>query len=281
MARALVALSSDMVRKAQMTHDASPTATAALGRSLTAAALMGSQIKNEQGSVTLSFRGDGPLGGITCVARPNGTVKGYVDHPQCEVARIKQGKLNVGGAVGRGFLSVIRDSGELGQQPYVGQTQIRTGESAEGCAYYFSLSEQRPSLVSLGVLLEGGLVVGAGGIILQPMPGAPEDMLVKLEGVAAYLEGLSHTCKECDNVEDLCAATLGSLSYEILETQPLLFACDCNRERLERALVALGKDELTDMIAQQHGAQMHCHFCNRTYDFTGEDLEKLLAMGVA
>ena len=273
-ARALIATSTDLVAAAQQTHHSAPTATAALGRCLTAAALMATQIKEETGSVTLSFRGDGPLGGITCVGRPGGMVKGYVNNPSCDVERLRPGKLNVGLAVGQGYLSVIRDFGK--GQPYIGQTEIRTGEIAEDLAYYFALSEQKPSLVCLGVMLTGGMVTSAAGMILQPLPDATEEDILALEGIAQNVADISQLAQGVHDIDELCSLAFSGVEYALLERLTPSYVCDCSSQRMERALISLGRQELNAIIEQDHGATMHCHFCNNEYTFSEEQLLALL-----
>ncbi len=275
-ARALIAHTTGIAQAAQTTHALSATATAALGRALMATAMLASTLKGDDDSLTLSARGGGPLGSVVCVARPDGAVKGYVDHPSVDPPRRETGKLDVGAAVGTdGFLTVIRDLG-FGE-PYVGRTPLVSGEIAEDVAHYLLHSEQTPSLVALGVLVHAKAVLGAGGAIVQPLPGCPEDELTRLETLTPALEGISRLAAEASGVVELASACLGDMRYEILEVLPLHYRCDCSRERMERVLLSLGEDELRDMMKQQHGAEITCHFCTSRYWFAEEDLGVLLS----
>lgn len=279
-ARALVACTTDMVEAARRTHDLAPTACAALGRTLTASAMLGSMLKGADNSLTVTIRGGGPIGALVCVARSDGTVKGYCDEPRLDLPPRADGKLDVGGAVGReGRVTVVKDLGL--RDPYVGQTRLVSGEIAEDLAFYLTVSEQTPSLLSLGVMVEGGRAVGAGGVLVQPFPGCPEEDLKKLEALAPRLSRVSGLARAAGDAESLAAAALSGLPYEVLEARFTRFACDCSRERIERALLSMGEEELLSMIEEQHGAQVSCHFCNRVYDFTEGELRALLAEGRA
>ena len=185
------------------------------------------------------------------------------------------GKLDVGGAVGStGHVTVVKDLGL--RDPYVGQTRMVSGEIAEDMAFYLTVSEQTPSLVSLGVLCEGGHVLGAGGILIQPLPGCSEEVLQRLEALAPHLAGVSTMVRELGSAEALAERALAGFAYTVLQETSPAFQCDCSRERIERALLSMGETELRDMIAEQHGAQVSCHFCNKTYDFTEQELLTLL-----
>ena len=263
-----------MVEAARRTHKLSRTATAALGRSLSATAMMGCMLKNDTDSLTAYIKGGGPLGTVMAVAKADGTVKGYVDHPEVDLPRTGP-KLPVGAAVGReGRLSVIKDM-HL-REPYVGQVNLVSGEIAEDFAMYFTASEQTPSLVSLGVLVSEEKVESAGGLIIQLMPGASEAAIQSIENSAGMFMDISGTMKEY-HLEDAVDQLLMHLQPRVLERRDTRYACDCSRERVEKALITLGRDELNDMIATQHGAKVDCHFCNKRYAFSEEDLKQLLA----
>ncbi|MGI5884823.1 MAG: Hsp33 family molecular chaperone HslO [Candidatus Spyradocola sp.] len=277
-ARALVACTTDLVEAARRTHDLSPTACAALGRTLTASAMLGAMLKGADDSLTVTIRGGGPIGALVCVARPDGVVKGYCDNPQVDLPPRPDGKLDVGGAVGRdGRVTVVKDLGL--RDPYVGQTRLVSGEIAEDIAFYLTASEQTPSLLSLGVMVEGGHVVGAGGVLVQPFPDCPEATLQRLEALAPHLASVSGMARRAGSAQALAEEALAGFAQEVLEARTPRFACDCSRERIERALLSMGEAELRDMIDEQHGAQVSCHFCNRVYDFTEEELRALLAEG--
>ena len=277
-ARALVAVTTDLVEKARETHFCSVTASAALGRALTGSVMMGVMMKNADDRLTLTLNGGGPIGQVVCTAYANGTVKGYVDNPAIELPRKINGKLDVGGAVGNnGHITVVRDLGL--KEPYVGRTRIVSGEIAEDFAFYLTVSEQTPSLVSLGVMVEKGHVVGAGGVLIQPMPDCSEEVLEKLEALTSSLTGVSTMVHEVKNAEALAEKALSSLEYEILNRSTPIYQCDCSKERIERVLLSMGEVEIMDMINTQHGAQVSCHFCNKQYDFSEDDLYRLLREG--
>lgn len=274
-ARALVAVSTDLVEEARRIHDLTPTTAAALGRTLTISAMMGAMMKNQDDTLTVTIRGGGPIGPVVCVARADGKVKGYVGDPGLNLPPKPNGKLDVGGAVGNtGHITVVKDLGL--RDPYVGQTRLVSGEIAEDMAFYLTVSEQTPSLVSLGVLVEGGHVRGAGGVLIQPLPGCSEEVLQRLEALAPHLSGISTMVREAGSAEHLAEMVLKGFDACTLESTAPAYACDCGRERIERVLLSMGEEELRDMIRQQHGAQVSCQFCNRVYDFTEQELESLI-----
>lgn len=272
-ARAILIESTRMVQRAKEIHGLSKIATAALGRTLTATAMMGSMLKGTDESVTASIRGDGPIGTVLAVSSGDCAVKGYVDHPEVDLPRTGP-KLPVGAAVGKnGRLTVIKDM-HL-REPYVGQVNLVSGEIAEDFAMYFTASEQTPSLVSLGVLVSDEKVESAGGLIVQMLPGASEAAIQSVEASAGMFMDISGTMKEY-HLENAVRQLLLHLEPEILARKDVRYACDCSRGRIERALITLGTEELEDMIRTQHGAQVDCHFCNKRYDFSEEALKKLL-----
>lgn len=274
--RILLAQTTGACEAARVTHNASPVATAAIGRTLTATVLLASELKAEDGSITVNLTGDGPIGRICAVARPNGQVKVYATDPAVDLPVRADGKLDVSGAVGReGKLAVVRDLGL--REPWVGQVNLVSGEIAEDFAMYLTASEQQPSLVSLGVLLNTERqVISAGGIIVQPLPGCPEDTLVALEDKAPLLGDLSRRLQQ-EGAEGLISSVFGDMAPERMEELPVHLACDCSRERISRALIALGAEELTDMIEQDGGAELQCHFCNKKYRYDADELSALLA----
>ena len=277
-ARAILIESTNLVQRAKDIHHLSRTATAALGRTLTMAAIMGSMLKNDTDSVTAQIKGGGPIGTVLAVAHGDCSVKGYVDNPDVDLPRVGK-KLPVGPAVGKdGKLTVIKDL-HL-KEPYVGQVNLVSGEIAEDFAMYFTASEQTPSLVSLGVLVSDEKVEAAGGLLIQLMPGASEAAIASIENSAGMFMDISATMREY-HLKDAVQQLLLHLEPEVLEERAPVYRCDCSRERIERMLVTLGKDELTDMIATQHGAKVDCHFCNRRYEFSEEDLKVLLAAATA
>ena len=277
-ARAILIESTNLVQRAKDIHHLSRTATAALGRTLTMAAIMGSMLKNDSDSITAQIKGGGPIGTILAVAHGDCSVKGYVGNPDVELPRVGK-KLPVGPAVGKdGKLTVIKDL-HL-KEPYVGQVNLVSGEIAEDFAMYFTASEQTPSLVSLGVLVSDEKVESAGGLLIQMLPGASEAAIASIENSAGMFMDISGTMREY-HLKDAVQQLLLHLESEVLQERTPQYRCDCSRERIERMLVTLGRDELADMIEKQHGAQVDCHFCNRRYEFSEDDLKTILAAATA
>lgn len=272
-ARAFLIDSTRMVAEAQRVHKLSRVATAALGRLLTGASLMGCMLKDERDSLTMTVKGGGPLGTLMAVARADGTVKGYVDVPNIELPLRADGKLDVGTAVGKkGQLTVIKDMGM--REPYVGMVNLQSGEIGEDLAMYFTASEQTPSLVSVGVLTNNS-VLAAGGLIIQIMPGCSEIALKSIEMSAPMFMNISQTIQEF-GLNGAYQQLLCHLEPEILGTARPRYLCDCSRERFERGLISLGEEELTEIINEDHGAELNCHFCNRTFRFSEKQLRDLL-----
>ena len=266
----------DLVARAREIHHTSPTATAALGRSLMACSMMGNQLKGEDNSLTLQIRGDGPLGGITCVSDSQGNVRGYVVHPQADVARKQEGKLDVGAAVGEGSLTVIKDLGM--RDPYVGSIALVSGEIAEDVTAYFAESEQIPTACALGVLVQGGSseVLTAGGYLIQLLPGAGEDTIDKVERGLQRVGYVTGHLKQGKSALELIRDVLGEFGIEVLETCPVEYRCYCSRERVVRALISMGTQEMKNLIEEQGQAEMTCQFCDRVYRFNQEELEEIL-----
>ena len=272
-ARAILIESTQLVQRAKDIHGLSRIAAAALGRTLTCAAMMGSMLKGEDESITTQIKGGGPIGTVMAVAHGDCTVKGYVDNPGIDLPRTGP-KLPVGAAVGKdGRLTVVKDM-HL-REPYVGQVNLVSGEIAEDFAMYFTASEQTPSLVSLGVLVSDEKVESAGGLIVQVMPGASDAAIASIENSAGMFMDISGTMKEY-HLKDSVQQLLMHLEPEILATREPRYACACSRERIEKVLISLGADELKDMIQTQHGAQVDCHFCNKRYEFSEDALKALL-----
>ena len=274
MVRGLLLTATQTVAQAAAIHLTSPVATAALGRSLMGTAMLGAMLKQADASVTVTIDGGGPIGRIVCVADRQ-SVRGCVDVPKLEMPLRPDGKLNVGRAVGRqGRMSVVKDLGM--KNPYVGQVQLLSGEIAEDFAAYYVQSEQTPTLQSLGVLVSGDTVLSAGGVLLQPMPGCPDSVISELELRSPLMADISRElCYE--PMEDLAAKWFDGLKYVRLDQTPLCYRCDCSRRRMEKALIALGQEELTRMIQdEREGAELTCHFCKRTERFSQQDLLRLL-----
>ncbi|MDD7222402.1 MAG: Hsp33 family molecular chaperone HslO [Oscillospiraceae bacterium] len=265
----------DIVARAQEIHHTSPTATAALGRSLLACSMMGNQLKGADNSLTLQIRGDGPLGGITCVSDSEGNVRGYVNNPAADVPRKQEGKLDVGGAVGSGSLTVIKDLGL--KDPYVGSIALVSGEIAEDVTAYFAESEQIPNACALGVLVrkDSGAVITAGGYLIQLLPGAGEDVIEKVERGIRKVGYVTGRLSEGESALDLVREVLGEFEIEVLETCPVEYRCYCTRDRVVKALVSMGSAEMRSLIDEQGSAELTCQFCDVVYKFSREDLEQI------
>lgn len=265
----------DIVARAREIHHTSPTATAALGRSLLACSMMGNQLKGEDNSLTLQIRGDGPLGGITCVSDSQGNVRGYAVNPQADVPRKQEGKLDVGGAVGAGSLTIIKDLGL--RDPYVGSIALVSGEIAEDVTAYFAESEQIPTACALGVLVQGGSgeVITAGGYLIQLLPGAGEDTISKVERGLQKVGYVTGHLKEGKTALDLIREVLGEFEIEVLETCPVEYRCYCSRDRVVKALISMGNQEMRSLIEEQGKAELTCQFCDQVYRFSREELEEI------
>ena len=269
--------SRDLTERARQIHKLLPVGTAALGRTLSAASLMGNALKGAGASLTLQIKGGGPLGTVLAVSDNLGNVRGYVTNPQVDIPLREDGKLDVGGAVGReGTITVIKDLHM--KEPYVGTIDLLGGEIAEDVAAYFVESEQIPTACGLGVLVDRDQSVkAAGGSLIQLLPGATEDTIVKVEGGIMAAGPVSALLEEDPDPEHLLRTVMSDFDLKILETQPVSYKCYCSRERVERALISLGRKELEDMLREQGGCQLSCQFCDTVYDFSREDLEGLLA----
>jgi molecular chaperone Hsp33 len=266
-----------LVERARNIHTLLPVATAALGRALMAASMMGDALKEENGAVTLQIKGGGPLGTVLAVSDSAGNVRGYVNNPHVELMEKEPGKLDVGAAVGTdGTLTVVKDLGL--KEPYVGSIGLFSGEIADDVAMYFVESEQIPTACALGVLVGvDQSVTSAGGYLIQLLPGADEAVIEKIEAGVRRVGSVSRALDSGMDAEALLRAVLSDFELEVLETHPVEYRCDCSRERVTRALISMGREELRDMIQDQGSAQLTCQFCDAVYDFSKEDLEKLLA----
>ena len=267
----------DLTERARQIHKTLPVATAALGRLLAAASMMGSALKEEAASLTLQIKGGGPLGTLLAVSDHEGGVRGTVEHPAVDLPLREDGKLDVGTAVGnQGTLTVIRDLRM--KEPYVGSVGLLWGEIAEDVALYFVESEQIPTACGLGVLVDRDQsVLSAGGYLVQMLPGAGEETAEQLEASLRAAKPVTELLRADPDPEALLRAALPGLELEILEKRPVEYRCDCSRERMERALISLGREELRAMIAEQGGAELTCRFCDNVQTFSREDLEALLA----
>lgn len=273
--RAFAASTKQLVETARRTHDMGPVAAAALGRLLTGGVMMGAMLKGEKDLLTLQIKGDGPLRGMTVTADSRGNVKGYALEPQVMLPPSPLGKLDVGGAVGCGFLRVIKDMGL--KEPYVGQTDLQTGEIAEDLTYYFAASEQVPSSVGLGVLMEkDNTVKQAGGFIIQLMPFAEEEIISRLESNLSAFSTVTKVLDEGKTLEEMLEMLLSGLDFVITDTMPCRFCCDCSKKRVEKAIISIGKKDIEEMIAEGKEIEVSCQFCNTFYRFSVEELKNLL-----
>ena len=273
--RAFAATTRDLVEHARAAHNTSPVATAALGRLLTAGSMMGVMMKGEKDLLTLQVKAGGPLEGITVTADSKGNVKGYVGNPNVILHANDKGKLDVAGAVGVGFMNVIKDMGL--KEPYVGQTVLQTSEIAEDLTYYFATSEQVPSSVGLGVLMEkDNTVKQAGGFIIQLMPFTEEKVFSQFEEYMNNVTSVTTMLEECHKPESLLETLLKGFDFEINETIPTQFYCNCDKDRVEKALISVGRKELQEMIDEGKEIELNCHFCNRNYIFSVEELKSIL-----
>ena len=273
--RAFAATTRDLTETARQAHNTSPVATAALGRLMTAAVMMGYDMKGEDDLLTLKIQGDGPIGGLVVTADSKGEVKGYAFNPEVMLPPNDKGKLDVGGALGIGVLSVIKDIGL--KEPYVGQTILVSGEIAEDLTYYYATSEQTPSSVALGVLMnKDNTVRQAGGFIVQLMPFAEEEVIAKLEENVSKIDSVTNLLEQGHTPESLLEKVLEGFDIEINDTLPTQFHCNCCRERVEKALISIGRKELNEMIQEGKDIEMNCHFCNKNYNFTVEDLKRII-----
>lgn len=273
--RAFASTTRELVEEARQLHNTSPVGTAALGRLLTAAGMMGSMMKNEKDVLSIILNADGPMGHTGVTATANADVKGYISNPDFQNPPNYFGKLDVGGAIGNGILKVIKDMGM--KEPYIGQTGLITGEIAEDLTYYFATSEQVPSAVGLGVLMnKDNTVRQAGGFIVQLMPFAEEEVIAKLEENVSKIDSVTNLLEQGHTPESLLEKVLEGFDIEINDTLPTQFHCNCCRERVEKALISIGRKELNEMIQEGKDIEMNCHFCNKNYNFTVEDLKRII-----
>ena len=276
MVQAAAICSRDLTERARQIHKTLPVATAALGRTLAAASMMGNALKSDGASLTLQFKGGGPLGTVLAVSDNEGNVRGYVTNPHVDIPLRKDGKLDVGTAVGQeGTRTVIKDLHM--REPYVGTIDLLGGEIAEDVAGYFVESEQIPTACALGVLVDRDQSVkAAGGYLIQLMPGAAEDTIAKVEGGIMAAGAVSAILEKNDDPEAMLRTVMSDFDLKILETCPVEYRCYCSRERVERALISLGREELEQMLSEQGGCQLTCQFCDAVYEFTAEDIQRLL-----
>ena len=272
--RFFAANTKDLVEKARRIHNTSPIATAALGRLMTGTAMMGSMCKNDSDIVTVQIKGDGPMGGLVVTSDAKARVKGYVYNKDVMLPPNAQGKLDVGGAIGNGVLTVIKDLGL--KEPYSGQTHLVSGEIAEDLTYYFATSEQIPSAVGLGVLMnKNNTVRQAGGFIIQLMPFTSDEIIEKLEKRIAEIDSVTMMLERGLTPEGILEEILGDFGLEITDKIPAAFVCDCSKERVSRALSTLSKKDIDDIINDGESIEVKCQFCNKAYEFSVEELKEL------
>ena len=272
--RAFACTTRNLVEYARSAHNTSPVVTAALGKLLSAGAMMGSMMKGEKDLLTLQIKGDGPVNGITVTADSAANVKGYANVPDVILPANAIGKLDVSGAIGQGMLSVIKDMGL--KEPYVGQTVLQTGEIAEDLTYYFTTSEQIPSSVGLGVLMErDNTVKQAGGFIIQLIPFAEDSVIDKLEENLSKIKSVTGMLDAGNSPEQMLEILLQGLDVEFTDTMPTAFFCNCDKARVEKALISVGKQELQGMIDDGEEIEVNCHFCNTHYKFSVDELKEL------
>lgn len=274
--RAFAVCSKGVAEEARKRQNLSPVAAAALGRTMSAALMMGADMKNDSDVLTIQFVCDGPIGGITVTADSGGHVKGFAENPGVMLPPNAYGKLDVGGAVGNGILHVMRDIGL--KEPYAGEVNIQSGEIAQDLTYYFAVSEQIPSVVALGVLMdrETAKVREAGGYIIQLMPGCPDEIAAELEKACVSAPPVTTMLAEGGTPESILTDLLGGMGFRVREQMPVAFKCDCSRERVTKALVAMGPGQLKELIAEGKPVTLNCHFCNTDYTFDTDMLKAIL-----
>ena len=269
--------STDMVERMREIHKTLPLATAALGRSLTAASIMGDELKEENGSITLQIRGSGPLGAITAVSDSQGNVRGYLQNPACELPLKANGKLDVGSGVGKdGLLTVIKDIG--GKEPFSGKVELLSGEIAEDIAYYYYISEQIPTICALGVLVDRDQSVKqAGGYMIQLMPGAPDGLISTLEYRVAEAPSVTSLMEEGKSPDDILRFMLEGTGFQELYRHEVAYECKCSREKVERAIISIGREELKRLYEEDNSITVTCQFCDKKYTFDKADMSRLLS----
>lgn len=276
--RAFAALSTNLVEEASRLHNTTPVATAALGRMLTACTMMGVMLKGENHTLTLQIKGDGPLGGVVAVGDSKANVRGYVYNPEVDIPLKGNGKLDVGGSIGEGTLTVIKDIGM--REPYIGKVALISGEIGEDLTYYFHKSEQINSAVGLGVLIERDYSIAvSGGFIVQVMPEIEEESIEKLEKNIAEITSVTELFKKYETPEEVLKQILSGFDITITDKIDANYLCTCSKERVERALISIGKAELKSLIEEQGEAEMSCHFCNKKYYFDKTELQRLYNEG--
>lgn len=269
--RMFAAVTTNTVREAVRIHGLSPLASAALGRTMTAAVMMSQMLKGEKDTITIQVKGDGPLGGLVVVSDRHANVRGYVYNPRVYLPLNAEGKLNVGEAIGEGYLNVIKDFGL--KEPYIGYVDLVSGEIGEDITYYFATSEQTPSAVAVGVLVDTDeSIINSGGFIIQLMPDAEPAIINYIENTLGAIPSISRLLSYGETPESIMDIIFGEKDLKIIDKVPCSYKCNCSRERMERNIISLGRQEIADIIKEQHSAETQCHFCNNKYHFTEQEL---------
>ena len=268
--------STDIAYTASVIHKTSPVASAALGRLLSAASMMGAQLKSDRASLNIRFEGDGELGAFMAVADSHGNVKGFVTNPDCETAHYPNGKLNVAAAVGAGIVSVMKDFGE--GEPYIGKIPIVSGEIAEDITNYYATSEQIPTVCALGVLIDkaSAQVLLSGGLLIQLLPGADDSTIDRIEANVSKLDSVTTMLAKGMSALDMCKAALDGFEVEVLDEFEVKYVCGCSKEKIRSLIEAMPKEEIEEMIEQNHGAEADCRFCNKHFSFSEDELKTIL-----
>lgn len=268
--------STDIAYKASVIHHTSPVASAALGRLLSAASMMGAQLKSSKSTLNIRFEGDGELGAFMAVADSSGNVKGFVTNPDCPTAHYENGKLNVAQAVGSGIISVMKDFGE--GEPYIGKIPIISGEIAEDITNYYATSEQIPTVCALGVLIDkdSSQVLLSGGLLIQLLPGADDSTIDRIEENVAKLDSVTTMLAKGLSALDMCKQALDGFEVEVLDEFEVKYVCGCSKDKIRSLIASMPKEEIRAMIDENHGAEANCRFCNKRYTFTENELEELL-----
>ena len=275
MVRLFVCSSKELVEEARKVHNTSPVVTAALGRLLTAGTMMGSMLKGEKDLLTIQIKSSGPIGGLTVTATPDGRVKGYPICADVDLPLKGNGKLDVGTAMGIGVMNVIKDMGL--KEPYVGQTVLQTGEIGDDLTYYFATSEQTPSSVGVGVLVDRDYTVKqAGGFIIQLMPFATDDVVAKLEENLGAIKSVTALFEEGLTVEEIVDKIFSDMNYEILDKMDIGYHCNCSKEKVTKAIISIGKKDIKEMVDDNKPIEVNCHFCNTNYVFSVDELKAML-----
>ena len=273
--RFFAAMTTSLVNEAHNLHMTTPVVSAAFGRTLTATAMMGTMLKDDDETISLQFRGDGPLEGIVAVGNCKAEVRGYVLNNAVDLPLKPNGKLDVGGAIGNGYLSVVRDLGL--REPYVGRVELQSGEIADDLTYYFASSEQVPSVVALGVLVDRDYSIrAAGGYIIQLMPDATEEDIVKLENNIADIPSVTNMLDSGMSPMDILNKVLNGFEFEVTESMEPAYKCNCDEKSIKRALVSVGREELEDILEKEGKAELTCYYCNKTYKISGDEIREIL-----